>query len=242
MYALWVPDETGRTAGYNLNMGGADTALVYTLQEGSDSMAVQKIATVNGYATINVTETPLFVTAQTSPDSLFTFSGAAADSSAALSWQCSSDSTVQTYVVESSANGTDFAETGRLASHKSTNPNSTYHFMDVKPALGVNYYRLRRLDVYGHAVYSKTIAISFSQPIRLTIYPNPAVQTVTIEGLPGGKTSTLSLTSNAGKALGMQVTTNKMYTWDVSSLAAGVYYITVNTGGKKARLRFVKAN
>jgi hypothetical protein len=241
MYALWVPDETGRTATYNLNLGSADTALVYQLQEGSDSMSLQKIATVNGYVTINVTETPLFVTTQVSPDSLFTFCGQAGDSTSNLQWQVSADTTVQSYAVESSINGTDFTVIGSIPSGKNSSPVNNYQFTDAKPAIGVNYYRLRKTDVQSNTVYSNTIALTFGQPLKLNAYPNPATENITIEGLPGNTASQLTLVNEEGKVIGMQLVMGRVYTWDVSKLAAGVYFLTVEAAGKKAKFRFVKA-
>lgn len=60
MYALAVPDETGRTASYTLNLD-TDSAIVYTPTVGSDSMAQQTRPTMNGALQLTVTETPVFV-------------------------------------------------------------------------------------------------------------------------------------------------------------------------------------
>lgn len=61
MYALVVPDEKGRTAAYELNLAGADSAIIYTPVTGSDDMAAQKVSASNGRITITVTETPKFI-------------------------------------------------------------------------------------------------------------------------------------------------------------------------------------
>lgn len=61
MYALAVPDEAGRTATYELNLAGADSAIVYMPTVGSDSMTQEKRATTNGVLPLTVTETPVFV-------------------------------------------------------------------------------------------------------------------------------------------------------------------------------------
>lgn len=61
MYALVVPDEKGRTANYNLLLSGADSAIVYTPMAGRDEMLAEKKAVVNGYLSLTVTETPVFV-------------------------------------------------------------------------------------------------------------------------------------------------------------------------------------
>lgn len=60
VYALVVPDEKNRTADYTLNLG-SDSAKIYKLVPGSDTMAVQKVKLLNGKLQITVTETPVFV-------------------------------------------------------------------------------------------------------------------------------------------------------------------------------------
>ncbi|GAB3771194.1 hypothetical protein GCM10028818_09710 [Spirosoma horti] len=60
-YALWIPDEVGRTAQYSLNLGTSSAARIYTPQAGRDTMALQIRPTVNNQVTLTLTETPQFV-------------------------------------------------------------------------------------------------------------------------------------------------------------------------------------
>jgi hypothetical protein len=204
-------------------------------------MAVQKIATANGYVTLTVTETPMFVTPQGHCDSLFVFSGFAADTSASLHWQVSADSAVQSYAVESSVNNVDFKEIGTVASSKNTTPLNAYMFTDATPATGINYYRLRKTGMDKNISYSKTVALEFAQPLRLKLYPNPATQIVTVEGLIGAKGAYVTLIGNDGKLLAETLATGNTCTFNVSNYAEGAYYINVKIGSKKATLKFVVA-
>ncbi|MEZ0485190.1 T9SS type A sorting domain-containing protein [Fibrella aquatica] len=60
-YALWIPDETGRTGKYTLELNGKSAARVYSPQAGKDTMAVQLMPTTNGKLDLTLTETPIFV-------------------------------------------------------------------------------------------------------------------------------------------------------------------------------------
>jgi len=60
-YVLVVPDEKGRTADYQLDLPGVDSAKVYLPKIGADSMSMQYVKTVDGKLKITVTETPTFV-------------------------------------------------------------------------------------------------------------------------------------------------------------------------------------
>ncbi len=61
MYVLTIPDQTGRSAKYELNLGNSRRAIIHTLQVGSDEMLDTVVNTINGKLQIEVTETPVFV-------------------------------------------------------------------------------------------------------------------------------------------------------------------------------------
>jgi hypothetical protein len=61
IYVLTIPDETGRTASYTLDLGKATKANIYNLKIGTDMMDKKQVNTVNGKLKITVTETPVFV-------------------------------------------------------------------------------------------------------------------------------------------------------------------------------------
>ena len=63
MYVLTIPDETGRTANYTLDLGKAAKANVYHLKIGADVMDKSQVNTVTGNLKFPVTETPVLVEA-----------------------------------------------------------------------------------------------------------------------------------------------------------------------------------
>lgn len=60
-YVLMIPDETGRTAPYRLDLRDAVSANVYSPTPGQDSMRVQPALLSNGLLDLTVSETPIFV-------------------------------------------------------------------------------------------------------------------------------------------------------------------------------------
>jgi hypothetical protein len=61
IYVLMIPDETGRTGSYTLDLGKAAKANIYHLKIGAGVMDKSQVSTVNGKVKIEVTETPVFV-------------------------------------------------------------------------------------------------------------------------------------------------------------------------------------
>ncbi|RYD93809.1 MAG: T9SS type A sorting domain-containing protein, partial [Sphingobacteriales bacterium] len=60
-YVLYIPDETGRTGKYTLDLPGVDSARVYTLNIGSKYLKSNKVKVKSGKLVVSVSETPVFV-------------------------------------------------------------------------------------------------------------------------------------------------------------------------------------
>jgi hypothetical protein len=58
---MFVPDEKDRKAVYQLDLGAATSAKVYTLVPAADKMEEKIIKTTKGILNITLTETPVFV-------------------------------------------------------------------------------------------------------------------------------------------------------------------------------------
>ncbi|MES2274746.1 MAG: hypothetical protein V4592_01905 [Bacteroidota bacterium] len=68
MYVLTVPDQKGRTALYNLDLGATTTSTsVYKPTAGADAMTKTTGITVAGKLNVTVTETPIFIEGPTAP-------------------------------------------------------------------------------------------------------------------------------------------------------------------------------
>ncbi|WP_240618440.1 hypothetical protein [Pedobacter yonginense] len=61
IYVLTIPDQKGRTATYNLDLGSSKQAIIHTLQPGKDVMMSRTVNTIKGKLKVQVSETPIFV-------------------------------------------------------------------------------------------------------------------------------------------------------------------------------------
>ncbi len=62
MYTVYMPTASAQTANYTLDLGTADSAIIYTPTIGSDTLVTTKLKTSNGKLTLLATETPVFIT------------------------------------------------------------------------------------------------------------------------------------------------------------------------------------
>ena len=61
MYVVYIPDQVGRIADYNLDVYDYDSVAVYTPVPGADTMQVELLKTFKGKVILTATETPQFV-------------------------------------------------------------------------------------------------------------------------------------------------------------------------------------
>jgi hypothetical protein len=117
-----------------------------------------------------------------------------------------------------------FAKIGSV--HSATNPDieNHYSFLDPAPWPGINYYRLKQVDMDGKWTYSKTISVDNSRE-ELIVFPNPANNQIWIGRQ--SKASTFVITNNAGQTLKSGSTGGDEYI-DIHDLPAGIYYLQMN--------------
>ena len=90
-----------------------------------------------------------------------------------LSWITAGEYNVDRFEVERSVGGLPFYY---LHSVKATNgaTNKSYEWVDVKPAPGVSFYRLKMIDMDAVFNYSSTVRVDRGRsPGGILVYPNP---------------------------------------------------------------------
>lgn len=116
---------------------------------------------------------PIFVPL---PVELTEFTAIKSGKHADLNWITASEINADRFEIEHSANGIDFEYIGeKTATNQSTG--SRYHFVDLTPTYGINYYRLKMIDQDQTFEYSEIRAVQFRPKNDIRIYPNPARDT-----------------------------------------------------------------
>lgn len=103
-------------------------------------------------------------------------------------------------MVERSANGIDFESLGQVQGKGSSQTFEAYHFMDKNPYGGINYYRLKQVDINGSYSYSNTIAV-YEEDSGFVIYPNPNEGSFSINIMEGGDYYHLEISDVQGRSV-----------------------------------------
>ena len=147
-----------------------------------------------------------------------------------LKWNTAREINVQNFVVERSSTGADFISIGVVGANNALG----YAFIDANPLSGISYYRLKIMDKDGNFKYSKVVTINTKLLNTITVYPNPAANSITVTHGLITKAATLAIYTLDGKLVkSLTMATGSTQTQvDIDELSKGYYLVSVNDGSK----------
>ena len=170
----------------------------------------------------------------TTPVTLLSLNAKRYVSSNLITWATSQELNSQYFGIERSIDGINFSQIGKVAAAGNSSVKLNYQFVDPQPVKGVNYYRLKIVDIDNTIKYSLVRNVKNIGTISLTIYPNPAKDKllIDIDAERAGR----------GKILITDLNGRRMYSnnenlqrgantipIDVALFAAGTYFVRVQT-------------
>ncbi|MFZ1786276.1 MAG: T9SS type A sorting domain-containing protein [Ferruginibacter sp.] len=161
-----------------------------------------------------------------------------------LAWSTAQETNNNYFEIMKSANGIDFTAIGMVNSPGNSSGNRNYSYQDKDPVAGLNFYRLKQVDLDGQAKNSGIINIYVKKNAAdLILYPNPASSNISIEYADGFENTRMDIID----VLGVQVTdktmvhqeTNRKINVDISQLPPGIYVLKLT--GKSEEINFSKS-
>lgn len=164
---------------------------------------------------------------------LLHFNAKANNNNVDLEWKTKTESGNNFFTVEKSKDGINF-EILQIVNSKASGGNSQsalyYSTQDVNPYAGRNYYRLKQTDIDGKFTYSKVVTVSFDKRESVSVYPNPAVNTIYIKGLTISSTQ-IEWYDIGGRIIATQVVAVQNGIAKINTnFANGVYVLKYTTG------------
>jgi hypothetical protein len=157
---------------------------------------------------------------------------------ALLNWATASEKNNDHFDIERSFDGSTFAKIGSLAGHGTTSAASAYTLTDAgvaAQATGPVYYRLRQVDLDGTANFSPVRSVRFTAetaaaPIALSLFPNPAQASTTLDlrQLPATGTYQVVLLDATGRTVRTATLAGGLpQPLTIADLASGTYHVLV---------------
>jgi hypothetical protein len=97
-----------------------------------------------------------------------------------LNWETAHEINTAYFVVEKSAGDNHFLAIDTVQTVNNSTITTTYHASDDSPGKGINFYRLKMVDLDGKFSYSSIVTIQVNDSKAPLIYPNPAGKFVNI--------------------------------------------------------------
>ena len=183
--------------------------------------------------TKNVTKSLSPFTCAPLPVDLLTFTVTKNNSHAYVSWETATEKNNDYFTIEKSTNLIDWKTVETIEGAGNSLSLLSYSTVDQNPYKGTSYYRLKQTDYDGKFEYSQIRSVNLNKPIKeLKVYPNPATDQITIEGIKGEQTG-IHIYNVQGENVSHLINTVKSrepgLSIDLSQLSVGIYFIKVDS-------------
>ena len=158
-----------------------------------------------------------------------------------LTWQTASEINSDFFSIQRSEDAIHFKEIGRETSAGNSNSAINYHYSDWQPREGMNYYRLKQVDIDGSAELSaiKTVKTPINATGKLKVYqPGSGNNRLIIDiGKSSVAKTSYQLININGAVLKEGILTSQRHSIDLGSVSKSQYIIRLSDGRS---VRFAK--
>ena len=180
------------------------------------------------------------------PVEWLSFEGELAEGEVLLHWSTATETNNAYFEIERSTDGMEFSPIGRVEGALESTTTREYQFRDRNPLPGLNYYRLRQVDLDGQAGFSKILSVENKEIGHISL-KNNILQTgqplflerrgevnglgviqLNVANAEGGLMHSLSWTAD-----------HPVIEISTEGFSPGTYYLLLEGGGKQESLPFV---
>jgi hypothetical protein len=111
------------------------------------------------------------------PVTWISFEGRVQEPAIVLEWRTAIEEQAGHYQVQHSSDAQQWLTLGNVQAYGNSRMENRYSYIHTEPSAGINYYRLKQVDINGTSSFSKTITVDYRTkgPEILYVYPNPVV-------------------------------------------------------------------
>jgi hypothetical protein len=148
-----------------------------------------------------------------------------------IEWSTKIEENVSRFDIERSADGSNWSVIGTVSAVGNTVNGANYSYIDPSPLSGVNYYRLKMVDLDAKYGYTAIKVVRSGSVSSISFFPNPARDFVNVS-LGSGTSGqvTVRLFSQSGQLVqekNVESATGAVVTFPLQNLSAGFYLISV---------------
>jgi hypothetical protein len=143
-----------------------------------------------------------------------------------LQWRTTSETGTKNFLVEHSTGGINWQQLGSLQAAGNSDNVHSYSYTHDAPAVGINYYRIRQMDIDGNYTYSEIRSITVNnndQPFK--VLGNPLVNGELRVQISQPDNQQLKLFTSDGRLIWAKQFAVGIYSINVNQLLKGTYIL-----------------
>ena len=144
-----------------------------------------------------------------------------------LAWQTASEINNDRFEIERSTDAVRYETIGAVKGNGNSLKLNDYTFEDESPLTGINYYRLKQIDIDGRFEYSDMVSVEMDRS-SILIIPTSTYDFVTVNT---EAQSSIILRSVNGQVMNQQSNSEGNFTVEMAHYPQGIYYLTINMNG-----------
>ena len=158
------------------------------------------------------------------PVTLISFEAVKKESTSLLTWTTTSETNSEKFVIQRSTDAKTWIDIGSLATSGGEFLKRGYDFTDSLPESGVNYYRLKMVDLDASFAFSQIKSVNFPEFSWAKLYPNPVSHILHIS-IRNSKVRKMRLINLSGQVVYNAAVRLKEIDLDMHGYARGIYFI-----------------
>ncbi len=234
------------------NLGGGDSPYAHFGLGANTTITELKITWLSGEVqTFNNLGVDMMLTATEPlsplPVELVDFSVAAMESAVRLNWKTASELDNDYFEVERSDDGINFQALKKIQGRGTTSQANYYQFDDKTPLQGINYYRLKQVDLDGKFSFSDIEQVEFiGNETSVHIFPNPSkVGFLNLNLVSENKNTDIEIHDMLGRLVYQNKIENKgnqSLIIPTKNWSNGIFIVSISNIGMEKRLKVVVDN
>ena len=197
---------------------------------------------VGGLSNDNLFALAAYLNSGALPVQLISFTAHKQNNSVLLNWETASEQNTSHFSIERSNDGIQFSLLADVTATGNSQSLKNYSFTHDNPVTGINYYRLKQVDLDGRFKYSNAVKVIMQKDNLIHLYPNPSVNnTLLVFSKPVEKV-TVNIFSATGQLVKSIFIANGQTRQliDISALSKGIYTFRIISDETSGILKLVK--
>lgn len=180
------------------------------------------------------------------PVELISFRAQVIQNNIGLNWATSNELNSDRFDVEKSLDGVNWSKIGQVKAAGNTTTVHTYQHTDANPVVGLQYYRLRQVDINGEYKISQVVPVRYQLNTvvsNVNVFPNPAKGgniNINIKNNENADASITIYNSVGQVVVKMESLSGNIFTININDLETGLYTVEVSSDGEVSNTKLMK--